>query len=1215
MKNKNGKILVFVFVGIIILLLTALWYQNYNTETFDMNSTIAADSNLDANVQTITTDPASLFNDPSMYIDPTLGKNTDINQRECAVYYVNHPNTQVDQSLRILCDQGFFDKPEVTMKVRENILRQKQQSGTITTEENQELKFIQWYNWYKPRLPNGACKVSFSGWVEPTKTSDNQDYPIKNSANFADVNRGDPKDWAFCYQAINSVGGDSINEQASRAAKKMADEKAILSSDVAVKPFNNNETYARIAFKTLTLDDFIKDATKMNNQPDGSDLNNIVCAAGNLQPASGLPADGSFIIVRLNETNNIQNFNFGLYNPTSQRVQLINDATTLSTIYKQLFTIQLRDTTVYIVPNRFNGTIYTLKNDICKSVNNKNTALEKSGRIVGVTSTKQFIFSLVANIGIQAKVLYQSLSPDDITYGDIPKLQQTLLNLQVQQTQTQQQIDSFVLPPSTPNQTGLQRKNYTINSFAWGMNAPDMDEIFSNTSRTKYTGTEVVALPQFYADQQYVRENFENGEYIEEYEGEGDVIENFRGRINLRRTFINLGNRIKNTGVNLGKQIQNTGVNLGNQIITDRFVDQAARFVHIPVPPPVRWKWINIHYGYIYEGYIQAPETGEYTIMINSDDGGDVMINNQMIATYYGGHWISFGGNNGKITMEAGKYYPIRIRMLQWEGASGIQLYWLKPSRNNINPAQCTAPQPLRNGLPRIPQSEACYEEIPASAYFYYFDADVLVKRAQYQNMINTRDTLIQQQKQVQTTIDTINKNFTDNANSIMQSLTNKRFSGVDFADVSNDGNFYIYIGSFNASLSSTAETITQDVVTLYAPTVNICTKNLVLDSPLNQSQIQSGTVQYSVAFWIRIDDIQNYWRSILFHGSQDNWGNNATIDRTPGIWVIPNSTGIHFSQRSQNNVNPWNNITENVPGATSWFHFAAAVNNNTIDFYINGAKIKTATLGANDKYIWNQQDKKLYINNTPPWGGKCSSSILLNNLMWFNHVITPDELNNLYGKKPFAKSIGELLSTAETSGTYSLFVNNNPINLYVYVDSTGKKWILVLLYNHRGGTNPDLKPIQSGNFPIPLNNTLDNIPIGRDESGTPAWGHIAPSYLANFSINEMAFWARGGTADKVINFRTNDPSVIRYATTGQGHFNPGFARTTGTIFSAQQSASIPDNAPNYFENQGDYALTNFPFWRGGQAHWGIRGLGNRWEIDDFPGNPNYNTLHMVFIC
>jgi hypothetical protein len=448
-----------------------------------------------------------------------------------------------------------------------------------------------------------------------------------------------------------------------------------------------------------------------------------------------------------------------------------------------------------------------------------------------------------------------------------------------------------------------------------------------------------------------------------------------------------------------------------------------------------------------------------------------------------------------------------------------------------------------------------------------------------------------------------------------MRTLPGKYFTGVDFADVSNDGNFYFYIGSFNTTLSSTAETVNQDVVRLYQQTVNICTKRLVFDSPINQNQIQSGTVQYSVAFWIRIDDKNPGWRSILFHGSQDSWANNATIDRTPGIWILPNSTGIHFSQRSKQNVNPWTNITQNVPNTTVWYHFAAVVNNTSTDFYINGSKVQTSTLAANDQYIWNQQDKKLYVNNTPPWGGACTTSVLLNNLIWYNYPIQQSDIDSLYSQKPYATSLNDLLSTTTTSGVYSLLVNNNPINLFIYVDRTGKKWVLVLLYNHKGGTNPDLNPIKSGNFPLPLNNTIDGMRIGNDESGTAAWGHVAPSYLANFSINEMAFWARGGTADKVINFRTTDPSVIRYATTGQGHFNPGFSTTTGTIFTAQQTSSIPNNAPNYFENQGDYALTNFPFWRGGQAHWGIRGLGNRWEVDDFPGNSNYNTLHMVFIC
>lgn len=1182
MKNNNQKMLVFVFIGIVILLLSGLWVQNCNTEHFDISDTIAAGpSSFDENVNLVSENPEPLFNDPTLYIDPTLNANKDINNRECAVYYLSNPNPQVDMTLRALCDQGFFDKPEVTMKVRQNLLLEKRQNNTITNDERKELQYIDWYNYYKPRLPNGACKVSFGGWSEPTKTADNQDYPIKNPANLANSSRLNPKDWAFCFQEVNSTGGDSVNDAASRASKKLADEKAIISTNVAVSPFNNSETYAKVAFNTLTLDDFIKDANKMKTQPAGSDLNDIVCAAGNLPLATGLPDDGSFVVVKINERNMIQYFNVGLYNTTTQRIQVISDVTTLSSIYKQLFSIVLRGTSVYLVPNRFNSTVYTLKSDICRNVQNKNTSLEKSGRIVSVSGTKQQIFSLVANIGIKSVLLYQSLSPDDITYGDLNKLEETKLNLHVKQEETQQKIDTFVLPSPTPNRVGLQRKNYTINSFAWGMNTPDMDDIFSNSTRTRYVNTSVVSMPKFYTEQ-WKSIVFNGGWFLKRL---------------LRGRTLDL----------------NPNNNKGASAITNLIFNK--RFKWFWRHWGFKWVWHDIHFGYVYEGFILAPETGEYTIMVNSDDGGDLMIDNQIISTYYGGHWVSFGGRNGKITMEAGKFYTIRIRMLQWEGAAGLQIYWLKPSRASLNPAQCVAPEPLRSYLPKIPQINACYEEIPANAYFFYSDPEAVIKRAQYQGYIRTRDELIQQQERVQNTINTINTNFTNNVNNIMRTLPGKYFTGVDFADVSNDGNFYFYIGSFNATLSSTTEAVNQDVVKLYQQTVNICTKNLVFDSPINQNQIQSGTVQYSVAFWIRIDDKNPGWRSILFHGSGDNWGNNATIDRTPGIWILPNSTGIHFSQRSKQNVNPWTNITENVPDVTGWYHFAAVVNNTTTNFYINGNKVKTATLPANDQYMWNQQDKKLYINNTPPWGGSCKSSVLLNNLIWYNYPIQQPEVTNLYSQKPFATSINDLLNTATTSGVYSLLHNNNTINLFIYVDPTGKKWVLILLYNHRGGTNPNLRPIKSGNFPIPLNNSIDGIRIGNDESGTAAWGHVAPSYLANFPISEMAFWARGGTADKVINFRTSDPSVIRYATTGQGRFNPGFSTTLGTIFSAQQTSSIPSNAPSYFENKGDYALTEFPFWRSGQAHWGIRGLGNRWEIDDFPGNANYNTLHMVFIC
>lgn len=51
---------------------------------------------------------------------------------------------------------------------------------------------------------------------------------------------------------------------------------------------------------------------------------------------------------------------------------------------------------------------------------------------------------------------------------------------------------------------------------------------------------------------------------------------------------------------------------------------------------------------------------------------------------------------------------------------------------------------------------------------------------------------------------------------------------------------------------------------------------------------------------------------------------------------------------------------------------------------------------------------------------------------------------------------------------------------------------------------------------------------------------------------------------------------------------------------------TVTSTAPN--------TLTNFPFYRGGVGHWGIQGLGTRWECDDYPNGFSSDTLHRVWI-
>jgi len=61
-------------------------------------------------------------------------------------------------------------------------------------------------------------------------------------------------------------------------------------------------------------------------------------------------------------------------------------------------------------------------------------------------------------------------------------------------------------------------------------------------------------------------------------------------------------------------------------------------------------------------------------------------------------------------------------------------------------------------------------------------------------------------------------------------------------------------------------------------------------------------------------------------------------------------------------------------------------------------------------------------------------------------------------------------------------------------------------------------------------------------------------------------------------------------------------------------SAYLPASTANYFTDQLTSAMVNFPMYLNGAYHWGIRGAGNRWEVDDFPNNFAYNTYHQIWI-
>ncbi|MHA7102324.1 RHS repeat domain-containing protein [Roseivirga pacifica] len=172
---------------------------------------------------------------------------------------------------------------------------------------------------------------------------------------------------------------------------------------------------------------------------------------------------------------------------------------------------------------------------------------------------------------------------------------------------------------------------------------------------------------------------------------------------------------------------------------------------------------------------------------------------------------------------------------------------------------------------------------------------------------------------------------------------------------------------------------------------------------------------------------------------------------------------------------------------------------------------------------------------------------------------------------------------------------------------SEGGGWVLVAQYVHQGGTNPALTVLGVGNdFPVTSTSAL-----GIDESAnTDKWGHAGNAALNQFSGDfEVRFYGETNAHSRKIHFKT--PLGTEYLKTGTGSF-AGLAASN--VLLSGHTANLPTSAASYYSNQGDLALTNFPFYRAGTYHWGISGAGTRWEVDNPPSGSTYNTIHRVWV-
>jgi len=210
----------------------------------------------------------------------------------------------------------------------------------------------------------------------------------------------------------------------------------------------------------------------------------------------------------------------------------------------------------------------------------------------------------------------------------------------------------------------------------------------------------------------------------------------------------------------------------------------------------------------------------------------------------------------------------------------------------------------------------------------------------------------------------------------------------------------------------------------------------------------------------------------------------------------------------------------------------------------------------------------------------------------------------------PFT-SLSEAAS-APASGRY--YFNTGSGLFQADVDmSEGGGWVLILQYVHQGGTNPDLTILGAGSD-LPVTSSAA---LGTDESSVSAnWGHAGNAALSQFSENlEFRWYGQTSGHSRIIHF--SSPAGADYARTGTGSFQG--IESSHTLLSGH-SANLPATANRWWTDQGDIALTNFPFYVSAAYHWAVKGYTRRWEVDDYltttpPATYAEDTIHRIWVC